>query len=266
MKDIKDKLILEYSCKFNVKKSYNDQRYTMVLTNDPTDKDILDFLKAAKVEQEQFLLDFYTKRKKIWNLSHYDICEFGLAIDFKTSTKKIYYNIDGHIYAAGINNKSFGYKYYRPMENYPKPQITKLIGKKESIFEVLSDYKPEYKEYFHSKPFIFFEERGSKDIKSLFTAKPDCYHLSMFDLGIKIEENPELIKKLLKSHNCNINNIDKWLAKFDKNIINHVSQLKDSVAIYNEHELSVEKNKINKNNSTIINWIALLKNQVAIYF
>ena len=88
MKDIKDKLILEDSCKFSVKEPYNDQRWTMILSNDPTDKDILDFLKAAKVEQEQFLLDFYTKRKRIWSLSHYDICEFGLAIDFKTSTKE----------------------------------------------------------------------------------------------------------------------------------------------------------------------------------
>ena len=207
----------------------------------------MDFLKEAKVEQERFLLDFYTKRKKIWDLPHYDICEFGLAIDFKTSTKKIYYNIDGHLYAAGINNKSFGYKYYRPIENYPKPQITKLIGKKESIYEVLSDYKSKYKEYYHSKTFLFYEERTSKDIKSLFTVKPDCYHLYMHGLRLNVKENSELIKRLLTSHNCNIDNIDTWLNKANNKIITWLGLLKNHVTIYYESEESWNKLKKKRN-------------------
>tara|TARA_R100001530_G_scaffold133689_1_gene107455 strand:- start:576 stop:1310 length:735 start_codon:yes stop_codon:yes gene_type:complete len=240
MQDHRNPIILEGSCKFSVTDPYNDERL-LALLDEPTDEEIINC--CEKFHIPEFLVDFYKKRKEIWELPHYDICEFGIGIDFRFLACKIYYNIDGHTYSAGTSNKGTIYKYYRPVENYPKPQITKLIGKKESIFEVLSDYKPEYKEYYHNKTFIFFEERISEDIKSLFTVEPNCYHLCIHDLGSKVKENSELIKRLLISHNCNIDNIDTWLNKHDDKIITWIALLENHVSIYYESEESFSKRK-----------------------
>ena len=118
------------------------------------------------------------------------------------------------------------------IKNYPKPQITKLIGKERSIFEIVSDYKPEYKEFFHDKTWAFYAERASEDIKSLFTVEPNCYHASTRRLAFKIGENSELKKKLLKSHDCNIDNIDKWISENDNSVVAWLSLLKDGVTFY----------------------------------
>jgi len=219
----------EDSCKFRAGKPYNDQRYTLVL-DEPNDKETTDFLN--KLELGAFLLDFYKYREKIWHLSNYTLLEVGVAIDTPNNTVKLYYNISGHIYAAGVKGKKTGFKHYRNLENYPKPQIREFLGEKQSIFEILSDYKPEYKEFYHNSTFKFWEERYSDNIKSIFDAEPNCYHGLVYDLNIKIGENQDLIEKLLKSQNCNIDNIDNWVEKNKERAITWLSLLKDGVTLY----------------------------------
>ena len=219
----------EDSCKFTSEKPYNDQRYTLFI-DEPTDKDTTEFLDKLKLPE--FLVDFYKYREKIWNLSNYTVLETGIGVDAPGNTVKLYYNINGRIYAIGVKDGKIGYKYYRDIENYPKPQIREFLGEKQSIFDILSNYKPEYEEFYHNSTFKFWEERYSKDIKSIFNQNPNCYHGLVYDLKIKIGENQDLIEKLLKSQNCNIDNIDNWVEKNKERAITWLSLLKDGVTLY----------------------------------
>ena len=221
-------MILEDSCKFSVKDTYNDQRWTVIL-KDPTDEEVS---KACKDFHFEFLLDFYTDREKIFDLPHYGASEVGIGIDKKDLIKKLYYNISGHIYGVGVKDGKLAFKHYRCMENYPKPQISKLIGEKDTIFEIISDYKLEYKNFFHNRPWNCFEERGSYTVKSLFSTDPDSYHASLQSVDFKIQENAELIKKILQLRNCNIENIDKWISKNDSCAIKLIGLSKNDVTFY----------------------------------
>lgn len=236
------KSTLEDSCKFYVGKPYNDKRW-IAIVDEPTGEDILNVCKMLKFDG--VLLDFYKYREKIWNLSDYKIVEFIIGLDMKEIVKKLYYTIGDHIYGMSITRGKVNFRHYRFLENYPKPQITKLVGEKDTIFEIISDYKPEYKDFFHGKPWLCAEERKSSEIQSLFQAEPDCYHISMRkdwlrckstdypdDFKFEIGENSKLIKKILKSHNCNIEGIDKWIAKNNNRIINVLSLSKNSVTMY----------------------------------
>ena len=223
------KSFLEDSCKFSVEKLYNDKRWCAII-DEPTDEDILDTCKMLKFDD--FLLDFYKYREKIWGLSDCTISELGIGLDMKEIAKKLYYNIGGNIYGVGTKGEKFGFKHYRCLENYPKPQITKLVGKKDTIFEIISDYKPEYKDFFHSETWKSWEERGSSDIKTIFQAEPDSYHVAMRKLNLEIEKNHKLIEKLLKSHGCNIKNIDNWISKNSRCIINLVGLSKNDITFY----------------------------------
>ena len=233
MKDV----VVEDSCRFNVKKPYNDNRRLYWLDN-PTDQDIRKLCDVLDVDK--FLFDFYEHREKIWGLTDYKICEFGIAFDMAEVAKKIYYNINGHVLAltGKVVSKHIetGFKHYASMENYPKPQITKFLGEKQSIFEIVSDYKPEYKDFFHNKTFLFFDERNSEDIDSLLTAESNCYHGNIRELELKIGENSELIKKLLKSQNCNVDNVDEWISKHSHQTVYWLSVLKDGMTIYYDRE------------------------------
>jgi hypothetical protein len=231
------KILVEDSSRFSVKKPYNDNRRLYWL-DEPTDEEIRKL--GDILDIDKFLFDFYEYREKIWGLTDYKICEFGIAFDTSEVAKKIYYNINGQLLAlAGkvIDGRvETRFKHYASIENYPKPQITKLLGEKQSIFEIISDYKPEYKEFFHDRTFLFFDERTHKDLNSLLTAEPNCYHANIRRLDLKIGENSELIKKLLKSQNCNVDNVDEWISKHSDQIIYWLSLLKDGMTIYYDKE------------------------------
>jgi hypothetical protein len=220
---------LEDSCKFSVGKPYNDKRWTVVL-DEPTDEDITTILEILKLDGA--LLDFYKYREKIWGLSDHTISEFGVGFDMKEIVKKLYYNIDGYIYGMGTKRGKTGFRHYRCLENYPKPQITKLIGEKDTIFEIISDYKPEYKDFFHSEMWKSWEERGSNNIETILQAEPNSYHVAMRKLNFEVEKNHKLIKKLLKSHGCNIENIDNWIYKNNRCIINLIGLSKNDITFY----------------------------------
>jgi hypothetical protein len=210
----------EYSCKFSPNRLYNDTRYIYLFNKGfkGNEKAICNKFKVHPI-----LVNFYFDRITN-NKSNKPIIEFILGFDSKENTQKLYYTQNSEIYGMAISKNKIKYKYYKYILPFHKKKLDNLVGNRISslvynLFDISNINTNKSNENY------IFSRCESNNLNNK-CKNVESYHMNVMSLNLKIGDNKNKIKQLIKISKSNNTNIDTWIIKNYNKYLSYIALTK----------------------------------------